>query len=339
MKVIVLAGGLSTERNVSLVSGSMVYKALKSYGHEVILIDVYLGYKGDITDLFRKEIDWTADIKAVSKENPDLDEIRRLRDDENGFFGSNVINLCKEADVAFLALHGVNGEDGKLQACLELLGIPYTGTDSVSSAMSMDKGITKDIFSAYDIPTPKGIRLKRDENEIEKIPYPCIVKAACGGSSVGVTIANNDEEYKIAKEIGFSYGDEVVIEQYIKGREFSVGVLDGNALPIIEISPKEGFYDYINKYQAGSTVEVCPAPLNEEKTAEMQKMAIDVFKALRLKSYARMDFLMDSNENIYCLEANTLPGMTPTSLLPQEAAAAGISFEELCDWIVKSALK
>ena len=248
-----------------------------------------------------------------------------------------MLNLCQSADAVFMALHGANGEDGKIQACFELLGIPYTGTDFVSAAMAMDKGITKDIFKAWGIPTPKGIWLRKGEAESEKVPYPCIVKACCGGSSVGVCIAHDDEEYEAAKEEAFRYDDQVVIEQYIEGREFSVGVMNGKALPVIEIAPKTGFYDYKNKYQAGSTVETCPAELDPEKTKEMQAVAEQVFRALRLKNYARMDFMMSKEGEIFCLEANTLPGMTPTSLLPQEAAAVGISFEQLCEQILEFA--
>lgn len=339
MKVVVLAGGTSTERDVSLVTGSMIYKALKKNGHQAILVDVYLGYEDDIEDVFEKDIDWAAQIGGVAEKNPDLEAVKALRPDgEKKFFGPNVLNLCQDADAVFMALHGANGEDGKIQACFELLGIPYTGTDFVSSAMAMDKAITKDIFKAYDIPTPKGIRLKKGETESEKIPYPCIVKACCGGSSVGVYIAYNDEEYEKAKAEAFGYDNEVVIEQYIKGREFSVGIMDGKALPVIEIAPKVGFYDYKNKYQAGSAVETCPAEISPEKTAEMQQIAERVFAALRMKNYARMDFMMNEQGELFCLEANTLPGMTPTSLLPQEAAAVGISFEQLCEKILQYAV-
>lgn len=339
MKIIVLAGGTSTERDVSLSSGSRIYKALKAKGHRAVLLDVYLGYEGDTDGIFERDTDWAAQVGAIGEKNPALEEIRALRKDGGkSFFGPNVLELCQSADAVFMALHGANGEDGKVQACLELLGVPYTGTDFVSAAMAMDKGITKDLFKAYHIPTPAGIRLKRGGQESEKIPYPCIVKACCGGSSVGVCIARNDEEYLAAKEEAFCYDNEVVIEQYIEGREFSVGVLDGTALPVIEIAPKVGFYDYKNKYQAGSTVETCPAHLSEEQSAAMQRMAEQVFQALRLKSYARMDFRMSGAGEIYCLEANTLPGMTPISLFPQEAAAVGICFEDLCEKILENAV-
>ncbi len=340
MKVVVLAGGTSTERDVSLVSGSMIYKALRKKGHQAILLDVYLGYQGDLKEIFERDVDWAAQIDAVAEKNPDLEEIKALRQDGGkGFFGPNVLAICQSADAVFMALHGANGEDGKIQACFELLGIPYTGTDFVSSAMAMDKGITKDIFKAYNIPTPKGIRLKKGETETEKVPYPCIVKAACGGSSVGVCIAEDNEEYREAKKVAFSYDNEIVIEQYIKGREFSVGVMDGKALPVIEIAPKVGFYDYKNKYQAGSTVETCPAELPEDKTMQLKQIAEQVFAVLRMKNYARADLMMSKSREIFCLEANSLPGMTPTSLLPQEAEAVGISFEELCEQILQYAVR
>lgn len=340
MKIIVLAGGTSTERDVSLSSGSMIYRALKANGHQAMLLDVYLGYDGETEGIFERDTDWAAEIGNVSEKNPDLAEIRALRKDGGkSFFGPNVLKLCQMADCVFMALHGANGEDGKIQACFELLGIPYTGTDFVSSAMAMDKGITKDLFKAYGISTPAGIRLAKGENEQEKIPFPCIVKACCGGSSVGVCIARNEAEYEAAKAEAFRYDNEVVIEQYIDGREFSVGVMDGKALPVIEIAPKVGFYDYKNKYQAGSTVETCPAELSEEKTRELQQAAELVFKALRLKSYARMDFRMNTWGEIFCLEANTLPGMTPVSLLPQEAAVLGVDFAALCEKILRMAVK
>lgn len=340
MKVVVLAGGISTERDVSLASGKMIYEALKKKGHRVILLDVFLGYSGDLADIFEREEDWAKEIGSVGVTNPDIDQVKALRPDwKANFFGPNVITLCQAADVVFLGLHGENGENGKIQACFDLMGITYTGTDYVSSALAMDKGLAKQLFACNNIPTPKGITLKAGETEREKIPYPCIVKSCKGGSSVGVVIANDDTEYEAAKEEAFRYDDEVVIEQYIRGREFSVCVMDGKALPVIEIAPLQGFYDYKNKYQAGSTVETCPAQLSEEKTKQMQAIAEKVFSVLHLKCYSRMDFMMDEKEQLYCLEANTLPGMTPTSLIPQEARAIGMEFEELCEWILNMALK
>lgn len=339
MKVVVLAGGISTERDVSLMSGRMIYQALKERGYQAILLDVFLGYSKNTDGIFERQENCVESVKSIESENPDIEQIKKLRPDwKKNFFGPNVLELCRQADIVFMGLHGENGENGKIQACFDLLGIAYTGTDYISSAIAMDKEITKEILSYYRILTPKGISLKAGETETEKIPFPCIVKACKGGSSVGVVIANNEEEYLLAKKEAFKYDDEVVIEQFIRGREFSVCVMDGKALPIVEIAPLEGFYDYKNKYQAGSTVETCPAELSEEKTEEMQRIAEQVFSALRLKSYARMDFIMDAKGDIYCLEANTLPGMTPTSLIPQEAKAVGISFGELCEKIIKMSL-
>lgn len=340
MKIVVLAGGVSPERDVSLASGSMIYKALKKNGHQAILLDVYLGYEGETENIFERELDWTAQAGIITEDAPDLETVRKMRPNGDGdFFGPNVLALCQSADMVFMALHGANGEDGRIQACFELLGIPYTGTGFVSSAIAMDKGITKDIFKAWEIPAPKGILLKKGETEGERIPCPCVVKACRGGSSVGVGIARDDAEYEAAKEEAFRYDDEVVVEEYIAGREFAVAVMDGGALPVIEMAAENGFYDYRSKYQAGSAVETCPAKLPPEKTKELQAMAERVFRALRLKGYARMDFRMDGEGRIFCLEANTLPGMTETSLLPQEAAAQGIGFEELCERILELAFE
>lgn len=346
MKVVVLAGGISTERDVSLSSGTMIYRALKKRGHQAILLDVYLGYEwipsseGEAIDnIFDKDKDWAESLGSISEENPDIELIKAMRPDgEKNFFGPNVIAICQAADVVFMALHGENGENGKIQACFDLMGITYTGTDYVSSALSMDKGLSKELFAYHGVPTPAGIRLRKGQKQEKAVPFPCIVKACCGGSSVGVSIALKEEEYEKALQEAFLYDDEVIVEQYIEGREFSVGVMDGRALPIIEIAPLQGFYDYKNKYQPGSTIETCPALLSEEKTKEIQDYAEQAFRVLRLKNYARMDFMMNKEGEVFCLEANTLPGMTPTSLLPQEAAAEGVSFEELCERIMSTAL-
>ena len=193
---------------------------------------------------------------------------------------------------------------------------------------------------AYNgISTPKGVYMYKGEDTKNTIGYPCVVKSGNGGSSVGVTIVHEESEYEAALAEGFKYDNEVIVEEYLKGREFSVGVIEGKALPVIEIAPKSGFYDYKNKYQAGATVETCPAKLDENKTKEMQMYAERAFRALRLRDYARMDFMMNSSGKLYCLEANTLPGMTVTSLIPQEAAAIGMSFEQLIEKLIEMAWK
>ena len=341
MKIVVLAGGSSTERDVSLSSGTGIYKALKAKGHQAILVDVFLGYNGDMSgDVFALVKDWAADMKGVSEERTDIAQILAMRPDyKKNFFGPNVIALCQQADVVFMALHGAEGENGKIQACFDLMGIRYTGTNHISSAIAMDKAISKELFRQNGIPTPEGIHLKKGEVDPMTVPFPLVVKCCNGGSSVGTYIVEKAEDYETAKAESFRYDNEIIIEQYIKGREFSVGVIDGKALPIIEIAPVSGFYDYKNKYQAGSTVETCPAVLEADLTAQMQRYAEAVFKVLRLKNYARMDFMLAQDGSMYCLEANTLPGMTPTSLLPQEAQAIGVSYGDLCEWLIKISLR
>ena len=338
MKIVVLAGGTSTERDVSLSTGSMIYKALKNNGHQVVLLDVYLGYEGNTQHIFDIEKDWAANSSTVGEQNPDIEQIKTLRKDSSGsFFGPGVVDICTQADIVFVALHGENGEDGKLQAAFDLMGIRYTGTDYTSSALAMDKAIAKELFAYYNIPTPTGIRAKKGES-FDWSLFPCVVKVCNGGSSVGVSIAQNKEEMSAALADAFTYGEEVVIEQFIQGREFSVGVIDGKALPVIEIAPLVGFYDYKNKYQAGSAVETCPAQISPEITTRMQAIAEEVFNALRLKTYARMDFMLNDKNEMFCLEANTLPGMTPTSLLPQEAKVVGMDFTALCEKIIEISL-
>lgn len=339
MKIVVLAGGISTERDVSLVTSKNVYDALKGNGHQVVIVDVYLGYNGDITDIFTKDIDWSENISAVSSDAPDIESVKALRPDgDKNFFGPNVIALCQDADVVFMGLHGENGENGKIQATFDLLGIKYTGTGYASSAICMNKQIAKELMAYNGVPVPKGCHYYKGDDTSNTIGYPCMVKSCNGGSSVGVSLCKDEAEYKAGVDEAFRYDDELLVEEYVKGREFSVCVMDGKALPIIEIAPLQGFYDYKNKYQAGSAIETCPAELDENKTLEMQAYAERAYKALRLQCYARIDFLMNEEGKLFCLEANTLPGMTKTSLVPQEAKAIGIDFPELCELMLKSAL-
>ena len=347
MKIVVLAGGLSTERDVSFQSGRMVTEALRRRGHSVILLDVFMGYgeeECDVSGIFDRSIEASAVITSISSKAPDLKAVKASRKDQSDcFFGPNVIAICRMADVVFMALHGENGENGKVQAAFDLFGIKYTGNDYLSSAIAMDKAIGKEFMRRGGIPCPMGITLNKreaaDETGLSEVRYPCVVKPNCGGSSIGVSIVNDRVELDEALKEAFSWEDEVVIEDYVKGREFSVGVMEGRALPIIEIAPKQGFYDYKNKYAAGSAVETCPADLSEELTLKMQGYAEGVMKAMGLKAYARMDFLLNEKNEMFCLEANTLPGMTPTSLLPQEAAAVGIGYDDLCEKIIDIALR
>ncbi len=339
MKIVVLAGGISTERDVSLSSGRGVYNALRERGHQVILLDVFLGYEGDPQNIFELDRDWVKDVAPVSEVAPDIEQVKALRKKpSNILFGDHVIEICQMADIVFMALHGDCGENGKVQAVFDLFGIKYTGTDSFSSALAMDKSITKQLFLQNGVPTPKS-HLLTGKDDPYKPEFPCVVKVSGGGSSVGVYIVQNEKEYADAVQDAFRYDAKVLVEQYIKGREFTDCVIEGKPYPVVEIAPVSGFYDYKNKYQAGSTVETCPAKISDELTKKIQDTALKAYQVLGIKTYARMDVLMDENGDVYCLEANTLPGMTPTSLIPQEAAALGISYGELCEMIIEISLK
>ena len=347
MKIVVLAGGLSTERDVSFKTGEMVTKALRENGHQVILLDVFMGYSDkeeDLTGIFDRAEAVSVKVAAIPETAPDLEKVKAQRKDQSdNFFGPNVIELCRMADIVFMALHGENGENGKIQAAFDLFGIRYTGTGYLGSALAMNKGMAKQLFLENGIPTPRGTSLKRGEDaaKIETcgIHFPCVVKPCSGGSSIGVSIVHDKAEYEQALKEAFRWENELVIEEYVKGREFSVGVIDFQALPIIVIAPVGGFYDYKNKYKAGSTVETCPAELSEQITKEMQGYAEKVAEVLGLNTYSRTDFLLDEEGRIFCLEANTLPGMTPTSLLPQEAKVTGVDFNQLCEKLIESSMR
>ncbi|NLT13685.1 MAG: D-alanine--D-alanine ligase [Clostridiales bacterium] len=341
MNVIVLCGGLSAERDVSITSGTMVAAALRRRGHRVVLMDLFFGYPnkyGDPREIFDTVYD--DGIAAVSETAPDLDAVKASRvQNNNSRMGDNILEICRAADIVFLALHGEDGEDGKIQATFDLAGIKYTGSGPLGSAIAMNKPITKQLFVQNGIKTPTGISINKRDPEYKNPGFPCVVKPGSRGSSVGVSIVSSPEEYRAALELAFRYDDDVIAEQYIRGRECDVGVLDGRALPVIEICPKEGFYDYKNKYQKGMTDEFCPADFPPDMTRKLQSTAEQVFGILKLEVYARMDFIVDGDGGVWCLEANTLPGLTPISLLPQEAAVAGLSYEELCQAIIDYSLK
>lgn len=347
MDIVVLAGGLSTERDVSFKTGSMVAAALKENGHRVILLDVFMGYgeqEVDLNGIFDRADEISVKVSDIPEVAPDLAAVKASRKDQSPcFFGPNVIRMCQMADIVFMALHGENGENGKLQAAFDLLGVKYTGSDYLSSAIAMNKGMAKKLFVEAGIPTPKGIAMTREtrEDDVTKLNLhlPCVVKPCCGGSSIGVTIVRDAAEFKAALDEAFRWEDELVIEEFVEGREFSVGVIEGKALPVIEIAPIQGFYDYKNKYKAGSAVETCPAELPEDVSAQMRHYAEEVAKVIGLDTYSRSDFLLDKDGNMFCLEANTLPGMTPTSLLPQEAAVVGVNFNELCEKLIGISMK
>lgn len=269
MDIIVLAGGLSTERDVSFKTGDMVARALRENGHRVILLDVFMGYSDkeeNLEGIFDRAEAVSVKVQGIPEAAPDLAAVRASRKDSSDcLFGPNVIRLCRMADIVFIALHGESGEDGRIQAAFDLYGIRYTGSGYLSSAIAMNKGMTKKFFREAQIPTPAGIVMKKAEreNDVSRLPLhlPCIVKPCCGGSSIGVTVVRDAQEFEAALDEAFGWEDELVIEEYVKGREFSVAVIQYKALPVIEIAPLEGFYNYVNKYKAGNTIETCPADL------------------------------------------------------------------------------
>lgn len=347
MDIVVLAGGLSAERDVSFQTGAMVAKALRENGHRVILTDVFMGYQNreeDVSEIFSHSLEASVTVTEISESAPDPAEIKAKRADQSDcFFGPNVIAMCRMADIVFLALHGEDGENGKIQAAFDLFGIRYTGSGYFGSALAMDKEISKEFFRKAGVPVPNGVKIKKSEREknafCSDIAFPCVVKPLCGGSSIGVSIVRTKEEFAKALDEAFRWEDEALVEEYIIGREFSVGVLGETVLPVIEMAPVQGFYDYKNKYQSGSTVETCPADIPAAQAERMQKYAMAAASSLGLMAYARMDFLLNDAGEIFCLEANTLPGMTVTSLIPQEAQAAGIGFNELCERIIRISLQ
>ena len=343
MNILVLAGGYSPERDVSLTSGSLIANALKKEGENVCLADVYLGVDESVLsrdDLFNTD---EVEIYRVGNSVPDLETLKRESGNGEALIGKGIIELCRRADVVFLALHGAMGENGQLQATLDNYGIKYTGSGYVGSLLAMDKDISKKMFVGAGVNTPEWLYFTAKNGDIamieEKIGYPCVVKPCSCGSSVGISIVDDRAGLEIALAEAERYEDNILVEKKIEGRELTVGILDGEVLPVIEIIPTEGFYDYKNKYQAGKTVELCPAPINNELCAEVGRQTRLAFDTLRLSGYSRFDFMVDKDGKPWCLEANTLPGMTPTSLLPQMAAANGMDYGKLCLKIVELALK
>lgn len=330
MKILVLAGGLSDERDVSFSSGSMISNALIEKGHEVMMMDLFLGDKNpDFPLEYHTNKDGFRYNFSVPENEPDLEAIKKLKDDNN-LICDNLIDICKKADYIFLALHGSIGENGKLQSLLDIYNIPYSGSSALGCMLSMNKDIAKRLMLKDNILTPDWEIV---ENNYE-YKYPCVVKPCSNGSSVGISLVHSKEELDSAVNIAKMHEQKVMIEKLIEGREFTVGILNNKALPVIEIVPKKGFYDYKNKYQAGLTEEICPAHISDEITKKMQDISLKVHNTLRLGSYSRIDLMMDNDNNIYVLEANTLPGMTPTSLLPLAAKTAGITYSDLCEKLI-----
>lgn len=337
MKIVVLAGGLSPERDVSLTTGTQVCNALRRAGQQAILLDLFFG--ADLPARIEDAFLVTGELPArpVGEKAPDLSAVRAQRKDSGlGSIGKGVIELCRAADMVFMAMHGEPGENGMLQAMFDMMEIPYTGAGYLGSALAMDKGVTKELFWRNGIVTPPG-KLFRQGDVID-FPLPCIVKPCSSGSSIGVTKAFSQDQLKAALQTAFQEDDTILIEAFIPGREFTCGVLGDAVLPPAEVIPKGDFYDYTHKYQDGLITEICPAQIPEALTRRLEAVSLQVFRTLRLSVYARMDFIYGEDGELYCLEANTLPGLTPTSHLPAMARAAGMSYEALCMKIIELSL-
>ena len=343
MKIVVLAGGLSTERAVSLVTGTSVCRALRENGHKAILVDLFLGLEDapvDLETLFDAPDGLCPEAK-IEVTAPDLKAVRASRKDQsNKLFGPNVLEICGLADIVFLGLHGQDGEDGRVQATFDLLDIKYTGGGYLASGLAMDKSMTKRMMDSAGIPTAPWRDIPSyTEADIpalaEELEVPCAVKVVNGGSSIGVALPDTKEELEAALREMLRYGSHVIVEKKIYGRELTIAVLGDRALPAVEIDPAEKEFDYIAKYQTGGAQEICPAPITAEQQETMGAFALKLHHTLGLEVYSRTDFLLDEDGKFWCLEVNSLPGMTSASLVPKEAAAAGMTYNELCEEIVQ----
>jgi len=301
-KVLVLMGGRSAEREISLVTGHEVAEALLSRGFDTITVD--------------------------SGEPDFIDRIR-----------------SSEADVVFICLHGCYGEDGTVQGLLELLDMPYVGSGVLASALAMDKAMTKAVFEARGIPTPRHVLVRRGETVdvdavVADIGAKSVVKPVREGSALGVTIVHEPSELLAAIQEAFRYDAEVLIEEFVEGVEVTVGILGIetlDALPTIEIVPEHEFYDFESKYAVGMSRHIIPARVSEAADSECIRISVEAHKALGCRGVSRVDLIVDDQDVPWVLEVNTIPGMTPTSLLPDAARAAGIDFAELCERLVLDA--
>ena len=329
MKIAVLFGGNSSERDVSVASGVQVARGLQEAGHEVLAFDTA---RGALSSAEQRRLL----ANGVAPLPPALENLPASAATTALVTGKEL----REVDVVFLALHGGTGEDGTIQAFFDLAGIPYTGSGHLGSANAMDKDIAKRLFRAAGVPTAEWLMAPVTAGEVgSRLGYPVVVKPNKQGSTIGLSVVGTAEELAAAIELARRYDDEVMVEQFIAGREFTVGILQDRALAVGEIIPNNAaIFDYESKYQIGGAQEIFPADLTPDETASLQNQALNAHHALKLRDYSRVDFRRDEQGKFWCLEVNTLPGMTATSLLPQSAQAVGISFPELCDRICKLAL-
>lgn len=344
MKIVVLAGGLSAERAVSLVTGTTACRALREDGHQAILVDLFLGIAElpqDPAVLFDAPDGLCTDTE-IAVDAPDLDAVRASRGGRS-LIGPHVLEICQMADIVFLGLHGMDGEDGRIQAALDLLGVPYTGSGYLASAMAMDKEVTKRMMVSLGIPTPEWQILTyrpEDADELaQELPMPCVVKTIDGGSSLGVFLPDNREQLRDALVSVLKFGSRVLVEKRVYGRELMQGILGDQYLPAVMTIPSGHNFDYAAKYQAGGAAEICPAPITDAEQKKLGELALKLHHGLGLEVYSRADVILDEQGDLWFLETNSLPGMTPVSLLPKEASATGVSYNELCEEIVRQSIK
>ncbi|HEX9105568.1 MAG TPA: D-alanine--D-alanine ligase [Longimicrobiales bacterium] len=331
MKVAVLFGGTSSERDVSIASGAQVVQALRQVGHEVVAVDTARGVLAPADE--QKLL--TSGVAPLPPGQEQLDILAT----GNPTALTDAPEM-REVEVVFLALHGGTGEGGQLQALLDLIGIPYTGSGMLGSAVAMDKDIAKRLVRAAGVPTPDWLMAPADARQaVDYLGLPLIVKASKQGSTVGLSVVRRLEDVDPAVEDAYRFDDEVILEAFIAGRELTVPILDDAALPVGEIIPEHEIFDYECKYQPGMSQEIFPAELDPEIARRAQELALTSHRALKLGGYSRIDFRMDAGGGLWFLEANTLPGMTAASLFPKGARAAGISFPEVCDRICRLALE
>src|SRR5512143_981648 len=332
LRIALRMGGTSSERDVSLASGIRVAEALRTCGHDVRAVDPA---RGPISNAEQRALATGTVVQAAP---PSQEALQRMAREALPSFVSNLPRQG-DVDVVFLGLHGGSGEDGTIQALLDLAGVPYTGSGHLASALAMDKDLSKQLFRQANVSTAAWLMAPVTADEVEAtLGFPVIVKPSKQGSTVGLSIVRGPAELQPAIDEAFKFDDEVMVETFIAGRELTVGILGDVALPVGEIIPKHEIYDYECKYTAGMADERFPAELTQQEARRVQDEALKAFRALKLRGCARIDFRMAKDGTFYCLEANTLPGMTQTSLIPQAAAAAGISFPALCDRIVQLAL-
>lgn len=331
MRVAVLFGGTSEERDVSIASAAQIIPALRRLGHEVYAVDTATGRLAAADE----ERLLASRVAPTPPSSAEIDQVRA-----RAVAVSSAQFDIRSTDVVFLALHGGAGEDGRIQAMLDLAGMTYTGSNHIASAAAMDKDLAKRLFRSAGVPTADWLMAPVDSATVHQtLGWPVVVKPSKQGSTVGLSVVRAAADLARAIASASTFDDEVMVERFIAGREFTVGILEGEALPVGEILVPGEVFDYQSKYQHGGAREVFPADLPAPETRVLQDHALRAHRALKLGAYSRIDFRRDADGRFWCLEANSLPGMTATSLLPQAAKAAGIDFPTLLERICRGAIK